>query len=243
MPVATLKHLAYKKIDNPGFYKKLKSLGSCPYDLLEPVIKQMTVHQILVLEENTVRLIEHTQPVWKMHTLKTFPSIVDSYDIDDDENEDADWRLIFHELQEERREREQAAREKLRANYSQIATGKSDRKIQVIRKAAPSRGEVRASVARASSSTPSRGIAGIMGKAVKATVNSATRLPSKQTSSSSSSSVVMNSLRPSPTASTSGRTLSNQLSARSSLVAKKPLSAIGQTPRTSKFLSPISKRL
>ena len=124
-----------------------------------------------------------------MHTLKQFPSIVDTHEIDGEAAVDADWRATYEDMQQDRIEREQAARERLKARYGKIADGKSERSIQVIKaqplKASRSRSSIggRSSLGLRSP-TAKPGLA-IMSKAVKNALQSSTRAPGSSSISTS----------------------------------------------------------
>lgn len=226
--VASLKTIAYRQMALPSFHKTLKTIGSCPYDLAEPILKLVTYHQLTQIEDNTPELVHRTMPLWKLHTLKAFPDIKYTHDI---EAEDIDWRTVFQELQEERRAREEAARAKLKQNYNQIADAKNGRKIQVTQLKAPTRQQIRNSAANSARNTlglPTRGSTSIMGKAVKATLNSFTR----------------NTVRPSMVASVRPNP-NTRVSSLSTLPAKSNVGSLPVTDnksRPSKFLLPKLKR-
>lgn len=241
--IPTLKYLAYKRLEHPHVLRSIKTIPNCPFDVARPLLSLMTPVQLLAIEERTPRLLYDTLPLWKSHTLKAFPSIVDTHEIDGD---DIDWRVVYQDMQDERKERELQAREKLRANYNQIASGKSDRKIQVIQKAVPTKQRIRSSGLSSSQSaaTPVKG-ASIMGKAVKASMNSFTRQFSG-TSTRPGSAVSSSS---SPIRSTSGAGRPGSNSAKNAGSASSPVMKLSlpQTrnasrPITSKFLVRTNKR-
>lgn len=166
MTVCSLKSLAYKKLEIPGILRSIKTIGQCPYHLAERLLVQMTPVQLSALEERSPEIRAKAQDVWKLHTLKAFPTITDTHDI---EGDDIDWRVVYQDMQAHRRDCELLAREKLKAKYSQIASGKNDRKIQVTQLREPTKGHTR-------SAGPSKGPqSGIMKKIYKASENSLTR--------------------------------------------------------------------
>lgn len=232
MAVCTLKELAYKKLETPGFARTVKSIGDCPYELAVPLLKLMNVHQLSLVEENTPRLGDSTHALWKVHTLKAFPTIADTHEIDAD---NIDWRQVYHEMQQDRRDREQAARERLKANYSQIAKGKNERKVQVTQKTAPTRQQVRSAASRGPFSALTAGGGGggasIMSKAVKASLNSVTRdLPRPAALPLLSTRSI---IRPNPN-SRHGHELPKSVD--------RGVSQVNTKPRPSKFLLPTTQR-
>lgn len=241
MTIRTLKENAYKVLEHPGIYKRIKSVRGCPYNIAEPILKLMTHHQLLLVEENTPHLDLYTQGLWRLHTLKQFPSIADSHEIDGDAALDADWRATFEDMQQERRERELAAREKLKANYGKIADGKSERSIQVIKRPPPAPpGSARARATGLVSAKTALGLraptkaagGSIMSKAMKGAMSSTTRAAGKPSRSSPAS--VPQAVRP--------KASIQSPSAQTPSPFKKALPKMDVNTRQSKFLTPSTRR-
>lgn len=195
MPLASLKDHVYHVLEHPAIFKKLRHIQNCPYNLAEPFLKLMTPHQLLLIEDNTPRLGLYTQPLWRAHTLKLFPTIGETHEIDGDAAADADWRATYEDMQQDRLDREQSARERLKARYNKIADGKSEKAIQVIKAQPLKTGRSRGSLTSRSISAraPVKPGLAIMNKALKSAMHSTTRTPGN-----SSISTTNTPIRPNP---------------------------------------------
>lgn len=164
MSPASLKSIAYKKLEIAGILKSIENFSNCPFHVAKRLLEQLSPTQLLKIEKNDPTILEEAQAIWKLHTLKSFPNAGVQHDIFGD---DTDWRAIYQKMHQDRMESEKIAREKLRARYSQIAAGKNDRKIQVTNLKAPSRVK--------KSSQPIMTASPVMRKIYKAAENSSTR--------------------------------------------------------------------
>ena len=177
----SLKDTLYKYFESPIVYKKIKHIKGCPCNLAEPFLRLLSHHQLLQVEANTPGLERDTQNLWRMHTLKQFPNIGETHEISGEAAQDADWRATFEDLTQDRREREQAARERLKANYGKIADGKSERAIQIIKREAPVGRGPRNKVSALGTARSSLGLKSarpgptILTKALKGAMSSTTR--------------------------------------------------------------------
>lgn len=188
--VSTLRTICIQTVErNP---KSISLIPEAAAAVILPALRSLTVGQLAHLESLNPWLLDEDQPLWKAHVLHAFPNVGAEYDLSpssdgEDEGEVTDWRATYRMLDDEHREKQRAAVERLRNKYQKIDAAKTEKRVREldgadlagIQRATKKRRTLPTAVLgirRASHSTAAGAVAApakrnIMGKAIKAAMN------------------------------------------------------------------------
>ncbi|EST08997.2 RNA polymerase II transcription factor SIII, subunit A [Kalmanozyma brasiliensis GHG001] len=107
----------------------VQDLGVLPYRHAKPILEECRIDQLILLEENSPHLLEHTEEIWKRNALRDFIDLRRRYTTE--VKEPKSWRKLYFRTKGETEQAKVDAAKRIKDKYEQHRAEKDAKKLVV----------------------------------------------------------------------------------------------------------------
>ncbi|PWN48987.1 hypothetical protein IE53DRAFT_168960 [Violaceomyces palustris] len=108
----------------------VQDVGDMPFRIARDILEQCRVDQLILLEENSPHLLEHTDSIWKRNCLRDFVQVRKKYE-ENLQKEPSSWRRLYLRKQGEIEEQKAGAAQRIKDRYASHRAEKESKKLVV----------------------------------------------------------------------------------------------------------------
>uniref|UniRef100_V5GSU7 Elongin-A n=1 Tax=Kalmanozyma brasiliensis (strain GHG001) TaxID=1365824 RepID=V5GSU7_KALBG len=105
----------------------VQDLGVLPYRHAKPILEECRIDQLILLEENSPHLLEHTEEIWKRNALRDFIDLRRRYTTE--VKEPKSWRKLYFRTKGETEQAKVDAAKRIKDKYEQHRAEKDAKKL------------------------------------------------------------------------------------------------------------------